>query len=100
MKLTFSEIIQKHLAKFLTGLPSGVIKWLAGKPIEIDGNTMDPHIQFMVKFFASKPEREPDPVEKRRVIDVQGDWLTHPPHPDVQIRSLGDYRARQQCDSR
>ena len=48
---TFSEKIKKFLALTFLRLPLSIIKLLIGKPIQIDGQNMDPVVQFMVKFF-------------------------------------------------
>lgn len=88
MKLTFKERVEKLAATIAINLPSRLIKLLAGTPIQIDGNTMDSYIQFMVKYFGDKPGYLPEPDIKRRGFDVQGDWLAYPPHPDVEITAL------------
>lgn len=83
---TFSEKIKKFLALTFLKLPTSIIKLFIGKPIQIDGQTMDPVVQFMVKFFV---EHEigyiPLVEEERREFDIQGSWFAHNPEPTVSI---------------
>jgi len=50
-RLTFSEKIKKFSALTVISLPLPIIKLLVGKPIQRDGLTMDPVMQFMIKYF-------------------------------------------------
>jgi acetyl esterase len=83
---TFSEKIKKFFALAFLSLPESIIKLFTGKPIQIDGQTMDPVVQFMVKFFV---EHEigyiPLVEEERREFDIQGSWFAHKPEPSVSI---------------
>ena len=83
---TFSEKIKKFLALTFLSLPLSIIKLLIGKPIQIDGQTMDPVVQFMVKFFVDH-EIGYIPLidEERREFDIQGSWFAHNPEPSVTI---------------
>lgn len=87
-KLTLSENILKVIARYSTRLPLPIIKALSGKPIEIDGQTLDPLVQFMVKFFTDKPGYLPSPEQERHDFDVKGDWFTHLPEPTVEITPM------------
>lgn len=83
---TFSEKIKKSLALAFLSLPLFVIRWLIGKPIQIDGQTMDPMVQFMVKFFVDHEVAYlPAVEEERREFDIQGSWFAHKPQPSVSI---------------
>lgn len=83
---TFSERIKKFFALTFLSLPTSIIKLVIGKPIQIDGQTMDPVAQFMVKYFV---EHEigyiPSVEEERREFDIQGSWFAHKPEPSVSI---------------
>lgn len=83
---TFSEKIKKFFALTFLSLPLPIIKLFIGKAIQIDGQTMDPVVQFMVKFFV---EHEigylPSVEEERREFDIQGSWFAHSPEPSVSI---------------
>ena len=83
---TFSEKIKKFFALTFLSLPPFIIKLLIGKPIQIDGQTMDPVVQFMVKFFLCQ-EIVYIPLidEERREFDIQGSWFAHNPEPSVTI---------------
>lgn len=53
-KPTFLETLKKNLARLALKLPLPLIKLLNGKPIQIDGQTMDVVVQFMVKYFTEQ----------------------------------------------
>jgi len=83
---TFSEKIKKFFALTLLSLPLPIIKLLIGKAIQIDGQTMDPMVQFMVKFFVDHEIGYiPSVEEERREFDIQGSWFAHNPEPSVSI---------------
>ena len=83
---TFSEKIKKFVALTLLRFPLSIIKLLIGKPIQVDGQTMDPVVQFMVKYFVSHPVGYiPTVDEERREFDIQGSWFAHHPEPSVSI---------------
>jgi acetyl esterase len=83
---TLSERIKKFFALAILSLPTSIIKRIIGKPIQIDGQTMDPVVQFMVKFFVEHEVGYIPPVEKeRREFDIQGSWFAHKPEPSVSI---------------
>ena len=85
-RVTFFEKIQKSLALSILKLPLPIVKSLAGKPIQVDGQTMDPYVQIMIKYFAGhKPGYLPIPEEERREFDIQGTWFAHDPEPSVTI---------------
>jgi acetyl esterase len=83
---TLSEKVKKFFALAFLSLPPSIIKLLIGKPIVIDGQTMDPVIQFMVKFFVDH-EKGYIPIieDERREFDMQGNWFAHNPEPSVII---------------
>lgn len=77
--------ILKWAARTACRLPMPVIRRLAGTPRVIDGQRLDPLVQFMVRYFADPPGTL-DSVEKTRSgFDLQGNWLTHAPQPGVRI---------------
>jgi acetyl esterase len=83
---TFSERIKKFFAIALLGLPPSIIKLFVGKPIHIDGQTMDPVVQFMVKYFVEHETGYiPSIEDERREFDIQGAWFAHNPEPSVSI---------------
>jgi len=85
-QLTISEKIEKFLALTFLKLPLPIIKLLNGKPIQIDGQTMDPFVQFMVKYFIDHEVGYiPSVEEDRREIDVTGNWFAHNPKSSVSI---------------
>lgn len=83
-KPTLLETLKKTLASFVLKLPLPVMKILNGKPIQIDGQTMDTVVQFMVQYFTQKKDIL-TPKVVRREFDIQGSWFAHPPEPSVSI---------------
>lgn len=83
---TLSERIKRFFALAILRLPQPIIKILIGKPIHVDGQTMDPVVQFMVKYFVEhEPGYIPSVEEERREFDIQGSWFAHDPEPSVSI---------------
>ena len=84
---TISEKIKKFMALTILRLPPSIIKILIGKPIQIDGLTMDPYVQFMIKYFVDHEIGYiPSPEEERRELDIQGNWFAHKPEPSVSVK--------------
>lgn len=83
--MTLKDQLKKIAALAALKLPISVLKVLGGKPITIDAQTMDPVVQFMVRYFASKAGYIPSPSEERREFDVQGNWFAHDPEHSVTI---------------
>ncbi|MBY5934945.1 alpha/beta hydrolase [Tateyamaria omphalii] len=77
--------ILKFAAQKACRLPAPIVRLLGGEPIVIDGQRLDPLIQMMVKRFGDPPGKIGSVASTREGFDIQGDWLTHPPHPDVMI---------------
>lgn len=75
--------ILKHLARALCRMPAPVVRLLGGAPIRIDGQTLDPVVQMMVRHFTDPPGTVPPLADLRHGFDTQGSWLTHPPAPGI-----------------
>lgn len=83
---TRSERIKKFFALALLKLPPSIIRLFVGKPIQVDGQVMDPVVQFMVKFFVEHETGYiPSVEDERREFDIQGSWFAHNPEPSVTI---------------
>ncbi len=67
--------------------PDAIIEFLGGPPRIVDGQRLDPLIQFMVRYFADPRARWIRWRETRSGFDLQGNWLTHPPEPGVRLQS-------------
>lgn len=83
--MTLKDQLKKRTALAALKLPVSVLKVLGGKPIAIDGQIMDPVVQFMIRYFASKPGYIPSISEERREFDLQGNWFAHDPEPSVTV---------------
>lgn len=80
-----SSSLLKWVARAACRLPVPIMKFLSGKPQEIEGKRLDPVVQFMVRYFADAPGLLASVEETRAGFDLQGDWLTHAPAPGVRI---------------
>ena len=80
-----SATVQKTLGRLLTKLPNPVVTRLAGSPIVVDGQTMDPLTQFVYRLFGAAPGHLPTVEEEREQFDVQGSWFGHNPAPGVSV---------------
>lgn len=86
---SFNDKIQKYAALTALKLPLPIMRLLAGAPIQIDGQTLDPVVQFMVKFFVKKTLPENLIASKlRHDFAVQGSWFAHPPADGVRVEQL------------
>lgn len=91
MKITamsFKEKLERRAAYAALALPDGIKRALAGRPIEIDGQTMEPTVQFMVKFFGGPAGHIPTAEEERHDFNVKGSWFAHAPEPGVRVSEL------------
>lgn len=80
------ERLQKYAAFAALKLPLPIIKWLNGGALSIDGKTMDPVVQFMVKYFVAPTKAEHlNAAYLRRNFDLQGSWFAHPPADGVEV---------------
>lgn len=86
--MTLKDRIEKAVALGLLKLPAWLLGRLAGKPIVIDGYTLDPVVQFLTKSTGDAPGHIPPREVMRADFDLRGNWFTHPPHPDVAISEL------------
>ncbi|MEZ4452689.1 MAG: alpha/beta hydrolase [Nannocystaceae bacterium] len=61
--------IQSRIARALLGLPPALVARLAGRPIERDGNTLDPQVQLMLALQrrAGRPPLHRGSPEKARI---------------------------------
>lgn len=89
-KATFSEKLQKTFALGVLKLPVPIIKSLIGKSIQIDGQTLDPYMQLIVRYFAGHEVGylPATPEEERREYDIQGSWFSHKPEPTVSVNKF------------
>jgi acetyl esterase len=62
-----------------------LIRLLGGAPRVVDGQRMDPLVQFMVRYFADPPGTLASVEKTREGFDRQGTWLTHAAQPGVTI---------------
>lgn len=72
---TLSLALQRTAVRRLVQLPMGVVKKLAGKPIIIDGQTLDTRLQMLLRLFAPAPNHLVSVAETRAEFDEQGAWL-------------------------
>jgi acetyl esterase len=47
-----------NLARFLCGLPEPIERVLAGRAVDIDGQTLEPEMQLLLRLIALQPERD------------------------------------------
>lgn len=78
--------LMRSAARLACRLPIPIMQKLSGDPMQIDGQTLDPVVQFMVRHFAGEPGKI-EPLDTVRAdMDKMGDWLTHRAAPQI-IRS-------------
>lgn len=77
--------LMRLAARAACRLPRPLIRLLGGPPKVVDGQRMDPLVQFMVRYFADPPGTLDSVARTREGFDVQGTWLTHRPQPGVSV---------------
>lgn len=77
--------VMRLAARAACRLPIPLIRLLGGPPKVVDGQRMDPLVQFMVRYFADPPGTLDSVARTREGFDIQGTWLTHRPQPGVSV---------------
>lgn len=80
--------ILRTIARTACRLPTPVHRLLSGPDVEIDGQTLDPLVNMMVKHFADDPNKIQSIEKIRASFDEQGDWFSHAPSPFVTMTPL------------
>lgn len=102
---TTREKLEAALGLVVSSLPNGLARVLAGKPTVVEGRTLDPHAQLLLRLSERvKTKRSEVPLEvARRGMDVTASQLsqTRRPAVDVETTTLAGrgariYRARDQ----
>lgn len=79
------KTLMRAAARIACKLPTPLIKMLAGPAVTIEGQTLDPLVQFMIKYFTDPPGDVGTVKSTREGFDVQGTWLEHPHHSSVMV---------------
>lgn len=74
---------QKTIVRRLVHLPKPILRKIAGKPIVIDGQTLDVSVQVILKLFGPPPNHLASVASTRRQIDAQGPLLAQSEHTDI-----------------
>jgi len=80
-KLAFKA--QKTIVRKIVHLPKPILRKIAGKPIVIDGQTLDVSVQVILKLFGPPPNHLASVASTRRQIDAQGPLLAQSNHKDI-----------------
>jgi len=80
-KLAFKA--QKTIVRKIVHLPKPILRKIAGKPIAIDGQTLDVSVQVILKLFGPPPNHLASVASTRRQIDAQGPLLAQSNHKDI-----------------
>ncbi|MEM9731662.1 MAG: hypothetical protein AAF997_24010, partial [Myxococcota bacterium] len=73
--------VLKFAARRLCQMPMPIVRLLGGRAITVDGQTLDPVVQMMVRHFTDPPGTIGTVEELRAGLDVQSERLCHPPAP-------------------
>jgi len=100
---SLAERVEGLVAQGVLRLPVPVLRWLAGRPISIDGQTLDPEVQLLLRLLAvagGPPLEALTPVEARESVrsTTRGLGGAKLPMAQVEPRSVpgraGGIRAR------
>lgn len=80
------DTLMRFAARTACKLPAPILKRLSGPKIEIDGQKLDPLVQFLVRNFADKPGYIGTVASTRSSLDSQGTWMDFPHHPSVKAQ--------------
>lgn len=80
--------IQRTLVKKLVKLPPSIMAKITGKPLVIDGQTLNLPLQMLLKLFSPPPNHLASVDETRAEFDEQGAWLSQPSSTDVAITDI------------
>lgn len=80
------DAVMRAAARTACRLPLPIMRALSGPPISIDGQQLDPVVQFMVKYFTDPPGTIKTVAKTRENLDQQGSWLVHKRKPGVDVR--------------
>ncbi|MFC9788197.1 alpha/beta hydrolase [Rhodococcus sp. NPDC127528] len=64
---------KRHTLQALLSLPPGIVRRLAGRPVEIEGNVLDPEMQLVLalrKIEGAAIEERPIPSGRRALVDA------------------------------
>lgn len=90
--VTLGQRVQYHVAKTLAGFPPAVQIRLSGKPpVQIDGQTLAPHVQLTLAMLARRREPPPEtvaPAEARRLRRRLAAVYSGPPIAVGAVREL------------
>ncbi|MGP9638156.1 alpha/beta hydrolase, partial [Psychrobacter sp. AOP3-A1-26] len=90
MKITNHSKLKKHafkaqktIVKKIVNLPKPILRKIAGKPVIIDGQTLDVSVQVILKLFSPPPHYIASVASTRKQIDGQGPLLAQSDHKDI-----------------
>lgn len=86
--MSIIHLIEKNAARLVLKTPISIIKKINGKPTKIDGLTLDPLLQFMLKYFNDPVGELPPITEQRADTDLKGSWFGHQPHSSVKTSRI------------
>lgn len=75
--------LSRRVVRLAASLPMPVLRLIAGAPVVIEGKTLDPQAQAMLRLAGVDTGKEESVQETRDGFDAQGDWLAHAPAPGV-----------------
>lgn len=74
---------QKTIVRRIVNLPKPILRKIAGKPIVIDGQTLDVSVQVILKLFGSPPNQLASVADTRTEMDMQSSLLAQSNHKDI-----------------
>ncbi len=72
----------------ITRLPGGVVRRLAGPPVVVDGQTLDPLVQLLLRLSGHAEDIPGDIAPLRGDFDSQGDWLAPMARGPVEVSEM------------
>ena len=91
MRAPRSTIVLELIVRAIfRGVPSGIRRLLAGRPVRVDGQTLDPDLQLLLRLERMTAASGPTstPVRRRAHLDVAASLAGAPYLPNVMTRAV------------
>ncbi|MFB2595347.1 alpha/beta hydrolase [Paracoccus sp. p4-l81] len=86
--MSVTDILTRTALRAMTRLPGALVARLAGTPVQVDGQRLDPLVQLLLRASGQAEDRIGSVDELRADFDRQGDWLAPQPQRPVARSDL------------
>lgn len=80
--------LARAVLRGITRLPDGLVRRLAGQPVQLDGQRLDPLVQLLLRLSQHSKSRHGDTAAQRAEADNIGNWLAPREIHDVSTHDM------------